>query len=186
MQNTDYDWCLFHTRLASVGEKNDNNCHPFRRGDFVLAMNGTEKSVSFVSKVRNITDTEAIIDIANKYNLGLTALKNFSSIFMGFYKGKPFVVADNTYSIRILKNNKTNAIVFASNFPLQFKNNIFDTTSCFTWNGGRLPSSLIKHKKRYYPVKFWDDYLFSQDIYGQYYFNDFKKDKGGTSNVSNV
>ena len=31
MKNTDYDWAIFHTRLASVGEKNDKNCHPFKR-----------------------------------------------------------------------------------------------------------------------------------------------------------
>lgn len=31
IKNTDYDWAIFHTRLASVGEKSDKNCHPFKR-----------------------------------------------------------------------------------------------------------------------------------------------------------
>ena len=57
LRNTDYDWALFHTRLASIGEKCDENCHPFKRGNMVMAMNGTERSVSFLSKINDITDT---------------------------------------------------------------------------------------------------------------------------------
>ena len=53
LRNTDYDWALFHTRLASMGNICDQNCHPFRRKDVVMAMNGTEKSVNFLSKIRN-------------------------------------------------------------------------------------------------------------------------------------
>ena len=94
LRNTDYDWALFHTRLASMGNICDQNCHPFRRKDVVMAMNGTEKSVNFLSKIRDITDTEAILETIDKYNLSLAALKNFSSIFVGFFNGKPFVVAD--------------------------------------------------------------------------------------------
>ena len=56
LKNTDYDWALFHTRLASIGEKCDENCHPFKRGNMVMAMNGTERSVSFLSKINDITD----------------------------------------------------------------------------------------------------------------------------------
>ncbi len=40
-------------------------------------MNGTEKSVSFVSEIKEITDTEAILDIINTYHFGLTALRAF-------------------------------------------------------------------------------------------------------------
>ena len=67
-------------------------------------MNGTEHSVDFLSKTIDITDTEAILETMDKYNLGLAALRNFSSIFMGFLKGNPFVVADNTVSIKVLNN----------------------------------------------------------------------------------
>ena len=178
IKKTKYDWCVFHTRLATIGERSDKNCHPFRRGDFILAMNGTENSVSFVSKIMDMTDTEAILDVITRYNLKLATLKNFNSIFMGFHKGKPFVVANNTSKIRVLKNNKTKAIVFASTFPADFKNNIFDTTECFLWNGGKLPLTLVKHKKRYYPITFFDDYIFDNGMYSQGYFKGFNQRRG--------
>ena len=184
IKNTDYDWCVFHTRLKSVGDACDRNCHPFLRGNFLIAMNGTEHSVSFISKIKGITDTEAILDVAEKYHLGLTALKNFSSIFMGFYKGKPFVVADNTHNIRILKNK--NAIVFASSFPIEFNKDIYDTTKCFIWYNGKLPNTLVKHKKRYYPITFFDDYFFNDGIYSQCYLSNFRDDKKGAFNGTSL
>ena len=68
LKNTDYDWALFHTRLASIGEKCDENCHPFKRGNMVMAMNGTERSVSFLSKINDITEgTYAHRDIQELY-----------------------------------------------------------------------------------------------------------------------
>jgi len=176
IRKTDYDWCLFHTRLATIGTRSDENCHPFKRGKFLLAMNGTENSVSFISRVKDITDTEAILDLADKYKLGLVALRNFSSIFMGFYNGKPFVVAGNTMRIRVLNNPKNNAIVFASSFPTVFNQNIFDASECFTWCGGKLPNTLVKHKKRYFPVSFYDSVIYKNDLYGQCYFEALSKE----------
>ena len=125
LRNTDYDWALFHTRLASMGDICNQNCHPFKQNNIIMAMNGTERTVSFLSKIKEITDTEAILETINKYNLSLGALKNFSSIFMGFFNEKPFVVADNTYNIKIL-NNKKNYIKFIIVFVLllSFRNNM--------------------------------------------------------------
>ena len=58
----DYDYALFHTRLASIGEINDNNCHPFVNSNTALAMNGTiVKFFSLASKKR-ISDTEFLFD----------------------------------------------------------------------------------------------------------------------------
>ena len=127
-RKTDYDWALFHTRLASVGTISDKNCHPFRNGNIVLAMNGTEKSVDFLSNTLDITDTEAILDILCKYHLELPALKKLNSIFMGFYNGNPFVVADNVLNIKVYRNKK--ALAFASDFPYKFKNT-FVPKECF-------------------------------------------------------
>ena len=178
LKNTDYDWALFHTRLASIGEKCDENCHPFKRGNMVMAMNGTERSVSFLSKINDITDTEAILETMYKYNLTLAALKNFSSIFMGFFNGNPFVVANNTYNIKVLNNKKSNALIFASNFPTTFKNNIYETTEHFIWTGGKLPKTLIKHKKKYAQLKYFDDYIYHKDLYEQCYIEALEKEGG--------
>lgn len=149
IRKSNYDWCIFHTRLASVGEKSDCNCHPFRRGTEVMAMNGTEKSVGLVSKVKEITDTEAILDLKVLYKWELPALKNLNSIFVGFSKGKPYIVADNTYSIKLLHNKKNNSIVFASEFPEKIKKNIYAPKECFIWNDEPINmKQFIKYKKK--------------------------------------
>lgn len=149
IRKSDYDWCIFHTRLASVGEKSDNNCHPFRRNTEVMAMNGTERSVDLVSKVKEITDTEAILDLKTTYKWGLPALKHLNSIFIGFSKGKPYIVANNIYNIKLLNNQKNNAIVFASDFPEKIKNNIYEPIEEFIWNDGPIDmKQFIKHKKK--------------------------------------
>ena len=94
---------------------------------------------------------------------------------MGFFKGKPFVVADNTVSIKVLNNNHTKALVFASDFPAKFKSNIFEATERFTWYNGRLPDTLTKYKKRYYSSRFFNDYLYHDDLYGQCYIEALEK-----------
>lgn len=177
LRNTDYDWALFHTRLASMGNICDQNCHPFRRKNVVMAMNGTEKSVNFLSKIRDITDTEAILETIDKYNLSLAVLKNFSSIFVGFFNGKPFVVADNIYNIKILNNKKNKALVFASSFPTKFKHNIYKPTENFIWTGGELPNTFEKYKRKYTRLKYFSDYIYHKDLYEQCYIEAL--DKGG-------
>ena len=176
MKNTDYDWALFHTRLASVGDKNDRNCHPFRRGTTVLAMNGTERSVEFLSHTMDITDTEAILETITKYHLGLVALKNFHSIFMGFYNKKPFVFTGNTQNIKVLNNRKKRAIVFASSFPNEFKNT-YETTEKFLWTGGNLPNTLVKSKKIHFEPRFFSNYLYHDDLYGQCYLEALEREE---------
>ena len=106
----------------------------------------------------------------------MPALKNFNSIFVGFYNRKPFVVADNTRNIKILKDNTSKAIVFASSFPRKFKN-IFEPKECFVWNGGKLTVELEKHKRRYFPV-YYDDYIYQEDLYGQCYLEALEKEGG--------
>ena len=180
VKKIDYDWFLFHTRLASIGDKNDRNCHPFKRGDFILAMNGTEHSASFLSRIKDITDTEAILDMANKYNLGLAALKCFSSIFMGFYRNKPFVVADNTHNIKVYKDNEKKALVFASNFPIQLNKHVYDVKRCFTWRGEKLEKDLLSKRNIKYTRSIgYKDLSYRYDLYNQYYFDLEDYYKGG-------
>lgn len=132
-------------------------------------MNGTERSVEFLSKTINITDTEAILETMDKYNLGLGALRNFTSIFMGFFKGKPFVIANNTARIKILNNKKRKALVFASDFPDKMKN-IYKAKERFTWYNGRLPNTLVKYETNYYPPVFFNNIAYDIDNYD--YYND--------------
>lgn len=177
LRKSNYDWCIFHTRLASVGSKCDENCHPFRRGTEVIAMNGTEHSVGLVSNVKEITDTEAILDLKVMYKWEIPALKNLKSIFVGFSKGKPYVVADNTYNIKLLNNKKNDAIVFASDFPDKMKKNIYEPKKCFIWNDGPIDmNGFKKHKKKkvykrnyFSPLPEFDESDYYEDLYAKYY-----------------
>ena len=94
---------------------------------------------------------------------------------MGFFNGKPFVVADNTINIKVLNNKKTKALVFASSFPTKFKSNIYEPIERFTWFNGKLPKSLIKYKKYYYRSSFFDDYIYHTDLYNQCYLDVLEK-----------
>ena len=171
MQNTDYDWAIFHTRWASVGSKSDKNCHPFRREDTVLAMNGTEPSVSFIADTTEMTDTESILDLIYKYHLGLSTLRRFRSIFIGFSNKKPFIVANNTINIKLLKNEETKALVFASSFPYAFKKNIFEAKEGFSWIGGKLPNVFTKYVRRYYKPITFEDYGIYENEFEQLYLD---------------
>lgn len=193
IRRKNYDWCIFHTRLASVGILSDENCHPFiKNSREVMAMNGTENKMDFISEPLGITDTQAILETKVKYNFGLPALKHFKSIFVGFSNGKPYVVADNTYNIRLLRNSKKNAIVFASAFPENIKKKVYKPLDPFIWNGDNIDMSNFKEYKetklyqkglvKSYSKPFWTNVIDeSNDLYDNQeidefdYYSDFYK-----------
>lgn len=177
LKNTEYDWAIFHTRLATVGSKSDRNCHPFVKGGNIIAMNGTEDSVSFLSDAKDITDTEAILDIMNKYNLRIAALTNLTSTFVGFQKGEPFMVANNTRKIMLLYNKEKDAIIFASEFPKNLRKNIYEFKDYYVWNNEAINENVLIKYKPAKPVNihsFYDYYDFDE-LYGQEYLKNFGK-----------
>src|SRR5690606_14948652 len=72
-------WLLYHTRLASMGNISNENCHPFRCGNNILMMNGTERGIkAFVRE--NKTDTETILNICVQLGIDIKeATKNLDS-----------------------------------------------------------------------------------------------------------
>lgn len=174
-----YDWCIFHTRLATVGILSDENCHPFiRNNNEVIAMNGTENKMDFIAGPLEITDTEAILETKVKYNLSLPALKYFKSIFIGFSKGKPYVVANNTYNLKLMRDVKKEAIVFASAFPDNIKKKIYKPVKPFIWNGDKIDMSNFKEYKE---NKYYHKYLF-ESYYNPFFTKDIEKEKDLYSN----
>jgi hypothetical protein len=118
LKEVDYKWCIFHTRIASVGNVSDKNCHPFRSGNTVLAMNGTESGFGKVGDwLGGITDTEAVLRTIKRLQVPVVdALSTLSSVFMGFQDGVPFVTAGEHYTdLELIYEDK--AICFASEFP---------------------------------------------------------------------
>lgn len=182
IRKKDYDWCIFHTRLASIGSKRDSNCHPFMIGTEVMAMNGTERTEELLTKAKDITDTEAILSIKEKFNLEIPVLKNLSSIFVGFTKGKPYVVANNTRNIQLMYKKNDKSIVFASEFPDKLKKNIYDANKEFIWNGDEIDLSNFKmHKKKkqekFKQITFSDFQEFDEIEYYQNLYEYWYKDK---------
>lgn len=175
IKKNNYDWCIFHTRLASVGSKSDKNCHPFMIGTEVMAMNGTERTEKLLTKAKDITDTEAILKVKEKFGLEVPALKNLSSIFVGFSKGKPYVVANNTHNIKLLYKKNNNSIVFASEFPDKFKDNIYAPKEEFVWNNGPIGMSNFKKYVKEISTRFNPSY-FDTRRYGQTTFAKFDDD----------
>lgn len=183
LKKINYDWAIFHTRWASVGNKCNRNCHPFVRENDAMAMNGTEQSAAFLNNAMDITDTEAIFKILTDYRLGIASLSNLKSIFVGFKDGIPYMVANNINNIKILHNKKNNAIVFASEFPESFKKNIYELKKEYIWCNKEINHSFLRHYKAIKKI----DYM---NLYDWYYLDDeyaqecLKNCKRGSDNIA--
>lgn len=90
----DWDYVLYHTRIASIGNRSDSNCHPFIDNDNALAMNGTAYEFNDVAEVMEKTDTELIFKLIKDLVPTKTtqALAVLGAIFVGFSRGKPYAV----------------------------------------------------------------------------------------------
>lgn len=123
LQRTDYDHAVYHTRIKSIGAITSKNCHPYRSGSTVLAMNGTESGFASLASMLDITDSEAVLRAAVAFNKDIreVCVDVCNATFVGFYKGKPWLVArDASYSgLQFVKDG--DMYVFASTLPAEFK-----------------------------------------------------------------
>lgn len=111
-------WIIYHTRLASVGSINDENCHPFSNNGRVMAMNGTERNYTIANK--NLTDTENILITTQNITKGT---REYHSVFLGYENGKVF--ANKNYGSLKYMPCENGGRIFASNFPAEYY--MFDT-----------------------------------------------------------
>lgn len=94
------DWFLYHTRVASKGSIKDENCHPYINEDksFALMMNGTVGDFGAFGKyMGDITDTEVIFKVLDKFDVNLEVLTELSPRFIGFKNGKVFATNPSGY-----------------------------------------------------------------------------------------
>lgn len=128
-----WDWLIFHTRLASIGKITDSNCHPFRCGHTVLAMNGTERGFEPIAESLGITDTEAVLRVYKKLDLPIPyALTRLNSAFVGFHKGKPFAVCAGWSDMEVWMQD--DAVVISSEFP-HYWSSLFGAKSLYAKSG---------------------------------------------------
>lgn len=151
-------WIIYHTRLASIGSINDENCHPFDNKGRVMAMNGTERNYNVVNK--NLTDTENILlstdDITN-------GTKKYNSVFLGYEDGKVFA-NKNHGSLKYI-HCKNGGKIFASNFPEEYYTNdvVYEAPQSFVEGAKMNPLTKVKQITKVKQKKYFD-----YGVYGCY------------------
>jgi hypothetical protein len=133
---TDFDWFVYHTRLASCGSIKDANCHPFQNpfnGD-ILAANGTEYDLIEYNHQCGLTrtDTETLLlDFLRDENF-LADCRVSHSTLIGIHKGKAFAIR-NQGSLKRLQLGK-DSVVLASQFPAPLDIIAYPTAAYFEPN----------------------------------------------------
>ena len=150
LRNVDYDYALFHTRLATVGSVCRSNVHHFVFSpEFALAMNGGENCNDLDKSLKRADMTDAEL-IAKAMFESKESPKDFlhkhtkRSAFTGVYDGKAFVYTQNKDIMMLLK--KDDAFLFSSDFPWQYygKNiySIYFDRELYWEEGMELPTNL--------------------------------------------
>lgn len=144
MKIKDIKWVIYHTRLASVGNINDRNCHPFEDDGRVLAMNGTERNYTVIH--RNFTDTENILLSTDNI---MDGTKNYRSVFLGYENGKVF--ANKNFGSLEYMPCKNGGKVFASTFPAEYyeDESVYKAPQYFV-EGERIKHLELVKQKRYF------------------------------------
>jgi predicted glutamine amidotransferase len=141
-------WIIYHTRLASVGNVNDRNCHPFNNNGRVMAMNGTERNYTVANK--SLTDTENILITTNNITKGT---REYHSVFLGYENGKVFA-NKNCGSLEYIPC-ENGGRVFASTFPMEYytKDMVYEAPQYFV-EGAKMMPLEVARRSRYYS---WDN-----------------------------
>ena len=150
LRNIDYDYALFHSRLATVGSVCRSNVHHFVFSPlFALAMNGGENSnnIDSSNKRPDMTDAELVARTmfeSKEHPKEFLDKHTKRSAYTGVYEGKPYVYTQNKDIMMLLK--KDDAYVFSSDFPWQYYGkNIYtiDFDGSLYWEEGmELPTNI--------------------------------------------
>lgn len=137
-------WIIYHTRLASVGNISNGNCHPFEDDGRVMAMNGTERNYDVIDE--HLTDTENILLSTDNITDGTMEYK---SVFLGYENGKVFA-NKNCGSLKYI-SCENGGKIFASTFPYEYykKECVYDAPEHFVEGKRVNVTKLIKNKTYY-------------------------------------
>lgn len=165
----DYDWIIYHTRIASVGTQADTNCHPFIGADnrSCLCMNGTEYGLSAIANGLGITDTEVIFRLVEGMDVqqATDVIINLDSVFIGVAKGIPYVIKCSGALSVWRKGHQT---FHASTFPKKVKETMI-CPSGYAWLDGQTNEVITKKKKK--NVYYYNEprtYHFNDSDYGYF------------------
>lgn len=137
-------WIIYHTRLASVGNINDRNCHPFNNKGRVMAMNGTERNYAIVNE--SLTDTENILITTRNITKGT---RGYRSVFLGYENGKVF--ANKNYGSLEYMPCENGGRVFASTFPMEYyiRDMVYEAPQYFV-EGTKMDSLEVVKRNKYF------------------------------------
>jgi hypothetical protein len=118
MLERDYDYVIFHTRIASCGAVEDDRCHPYVWGNNVIAMNGTIYGISDIADAMEVTDTEVVLNIIRGLdsNKAIKVMNATEQVFVGYIEGNPIAVKGRG-DLAEFKTEKKEDIFIASSFP---------------------------------------------------------------------
>lgn len=163
LRRMDWDWCVFHTRVKSVGAVNDKNCHPYRIGNTVLAMNGTETTYSGLANELEVTDTNAILLCVKKFNLDLfKTIKDLSSNFIGFENGVPFATSPNSWKSYEIAKDDDGAIIISSSLPSDFEK-FEPVKKPFMWKEGEVLNVKKKVESKFVSTYYGHNSVFKSE-----------------------
>ena len=140
-----YDYALFHTRLASLGSVSVANCHPFVSDTrTAMAMNGTIASLALLSQATEKTDTELLFNTVSKMSISntITTLRKLAPAFIGICEGRPYLVKNLGDMVEWTYENldKHNDFFFVSSLPSHADDGKLFLPDSFTWiDGTSLP-----------------------------------------------
>lgn len=137
LNTSEMKWCIYHTRIASLGSVTDENCHPYQSGNMVLAMNGTERGFSLIANSLGITDSEAVLRTMEKLEINYeNVLPELSSNFLGFDGKQAFATSPNTDWKSYDCVNHDGAIIISSQLPKEFDDIVGrpDSKERWYWN----------------------------------------------------
>ena len=170
-EGVDYDWIIYHTRVASAGSIKNENCHPYGTKNFVLAMNGTVSSFSDLAEDYDTTDTEMIYRFVKSANLDVKILRHLSAKFIGLQNGKVYATNPDSYYGGLEFIQDENGTCIASSFPSKYKSKSMKTEYC--WKEGE---QIEEHKIKYKTYNKYSNY-YNDNNYDWYYNYKAKQDK---------
>ena len=163
-KHKDADYMFFHTRIRSTGKLTAKNLHPAVADNVILFQNGTVSYRDAIKIAFNSDwDTQITANLLNKTATDIKKLTkiltHIHSVWIGVYKGVPFVASGGGDLVTADING---SLFIGSELPMSYKN-VTDLDDGSIWINGKWLKQV--EKKRYSYGEYggyrygWGDYL---------------------------
>lgn len=162
----EWDYVIYHTRIASSGDISDAGCHPFISTDNrnALAMNGTIPELADFANILRSVDSELVFRMVQGYTAKETclALAQLDVIFVGLVNGLPYAVKGCGDLVRWKLGARVTSF-HASELPSDVPNNqILPCEAGYIWLNETIIRQPKKETKNYGYGGYYDGYYSSR------------------------